>query len=168
VTEPASRASLETMVGTSLSIIAVFAAVAALIAGWRAQDGRPALLVYDRDYIADQSVPYIEAGQDPMAVIDAAVRQAAENGFIVIDARLAVRAPDDARFRLDRFVAVGSAVGRTPPPLDLSLPGTAPVQKPDPAASPAAGAAPIGGDVADVARQIGTAAGRFSPAPARE
>jgi hypothetical protein len=70
--------------------------------------------------------------------------------------------------KLDRFVAVGSAVGKTPPPLDLSLPGTAPVRKQDPAGSPAAGAAPIGGDVADVARQIGTAAGQFSPAPATE
>jgi hypothetical protein len=156
------------MVSTSLSIIAVFAAAAALIAGWRAQDGRPALLVYDRDYIADQSGPYIEAGQDPMAVIDAAVRQAAESGFIVIDSRLAVLAPADTRFRLDRFVAVGSEVGRTPLPLDLPLPGTAPVRKQDPAGSPAAGAAPIGGDVADVARQIGTAAGQFSPAPATE
>ena len=160
--------SIEVMISTSLSILAVFVATSALIASLGNDSGQSTLLVYDRDDIADQSRAYIEAGQDPMVVIDTALKEAIRSGFIVIDSGQRLRAPSDTLLRLDRFVAVGSETGRKPPPLELSLPGTTAVPG-QPVGLPDDGqAGQIGDDGADVAREIGGAISGFTPAPAPE
>lgn len=100
----------ESIASTGLSIIALAVSVAAYLNGRGTENVPTSVLVYDPQYVASQIAPYVEAGQDPMAVIDVAVDEAVEAGFVVIDARVEVIAPHSAKLRLQDFVEVGQAL----------------------------------------------------------
>ncbi len=136
----------ETIASTGLSMIAVAISVAAYINGPGPDAPASSVLIYDPDYIAAQIEPYVEAGQDPMAVIDAAVDNAVESGFVVLDSRMEVIAPDSAKLRLQEFVTVGQPL---PFQLNSAEPETITVPNTTGLAS-----SPAGSDLADMARQL--------------
>ncbi len=147
----------ETPFATGLSILALCLSLAALAVSWQAVDRGPSMLVYDPDHVSAQIGPYIEAGQDPIAVIDTAVQRAVARGFILVDARLEIRAPDTARLRLQDFVAVGDQIPFHSSRTEVN-PSSNPPHLNRPTALPRS-------DVRGVARQIYGSSGAYTPAP---
>lgn len=150
--------SMEVTISTSLSIAAFGAAVAALLFVWRTPEPTQ-LLIYDNETISEQVAPYAATGQNPIAVVDAAVAEAIARGYVVVDSRIEIKGPPQSILRLADFVAIGGAIGRDEVVKPLTvLPGTTPVP-PQPAAPVAAAPPPetpkpIGADVEDFARQL--------------
>ncbi len=147
----------ETVAVTGLSIIAIATSVASYINSTGSGDGAGSVLIYDPDYIAAQIKPYVEAGQDPMDVIDTALVSAVESGFVVIDARLDIIAPDTAKLWLQDFVTVGDAR-----PVQINSAET-PVSPAATAVSPSSG--PIGSDLRDIAKQLYGSSPIVTPSP---
>ena len=133
--------SMEVTISTSLSIAAFGAAVAALLFVWRTPEPTQ-LLIYDNETINEQVAPYAAAGQNPIAVVDAAVAEAIARGYVVVDSRIEIKGPPQSILRLADFVAIGGAIGRDEVVKPLTvLPGTTPVP-PQPAAPVAAAPPP--------------------------
>lgn len=114
---------MEIMVGVCLAIMSLCLSIIAVM---KASDRAPAssVLIYDKQDIAKQVEPFLAAGHEPIAVIDAAVAKAVDQGFIVVDSSLDIKGPEQALLRLEDFVAVGSETGQLPDkPSQLSLDG---------------------------------------------
>ena len=150
--------NLEVMFATSLSIASLGAALAMLVAFYRMPEPQP-LLIYDGDMIALEAQAYMAAGQDPLAVIDAAVTEAVERGYIVVDARNNIKGPASTYMHLYDFIAVGGAIGREQDggPVTV-LPGTTAIQPehmaPAPDHADAVSPAPLADDAEAFARQL--------------
>lgn len=136
----------ETIASTGLSTIALAFSIAAYVNGERSVHGQASVLIYDAQHIASQIAPYVEAGQDPLAVIDAAVDGAVEKGFILIDARVEVVAPQTAKLQLQDFVEVGQSLPVQLEAVDLHQSSDAGAQTPS--------TAPPSSDLRDMARQL--------------
>ena len=150
--------SIEITIATSLAIASLGASLALLVAFYRAPEPQT-LLIYDNNLIASQAQIYVEAGQNPLAVIDAAVGEAIARGHIVIDARDNIKGPVSAYLQLTDFVAIGGSVGREQDTAPVTiLPGTTPIPSSgaiQPATSPdMQTAAPLGDDAEAFARQL--------------
>ncbi|RWR30547.1 hypothetical protein D2T29_12815 [Sinirhodobacter populi] len=104
--------NMEGTIGAAFGMLGCVIAVAGFYLGQTKDHPQPAILLYDRADIAAQAKPFVEAGQDPIAVFDAAVSTAADQGFIVIDKALGVAGPASASLKLVDFVAVGGSVGK--------------------------------------------------------
>lgn len=96
--------SWRTDVSEGLSVVALMAcaATAYLSYNW----SKPMVLIYDRENIVGQIGPYVQAGLDPMKVIDQAIEEAVDQGFFVIGSDQNLKGPETANFELSRFVAV--------------------------------------------------------------
>lgn len=160
--------SLENTVGTALSLAAMFVAAAAYMAA-RNNGPQSPVLIYDNAAIVAQLEPFTQAGQDPFAVIDAAVAAAVEQGFIIVDTRGEVKGPASAQMQLSDFVRPGSTVGQIgthdATSGALTLPGTIPAKpaKEAPTARQDAPApAPNGWET--IMKQLADETARYSPA----
>lgn len=126
-------ADFEVTVATSLSIAACFMAIGAIVIA-RGGDNPPRILVYDALKVEEQIKPYVEAGQIPTDVIDAAIDKAAGSGFVVIDKGVGIVAGQQADFVLTDFIEVGGEIGRVAvkkPDLSVDMPvGKAPTTIP--------------------------------------
>lgn len=160
--------ALENTVGTALSLAAMFVAAAAYMAARNSGPQSP-VLIYDNAAIVAQLEPFTQAGQDPFAVIDAAVAAAVEQGFIIVATGGEVKGPASAQMQLSDFVRPGSAVGKIGT-LDatsgaLTLPGTIPASPVKDASTPRQDApAPSPNGWESIMKQLADETARFSPA----
>lgn len=159
----------------ALALASAFMSAAALILAVR-DDAGPSILIYDPDKIAVQAQDYTRTGQNPIAVIEAAVDEAIARGHIVIDSRMDVKGPDSAGLNLQDFIELGGNIGREEKAaLAVPLPGTLPLtphkmpqQAAKPASQPMNSATGLEDDMANIARSLAAPGSGFSPAPEKE
>ncbi len=121
-------ALVDNSLATGIAVFACSISLGLLVVE-RFREPPQAVLIYNSETIATEIQPYVAAGQEPFAVINAAIDAAVAQGNVVVDTRTGARGPDKATLHLADFVAIGGSVGRIDQtaPSRLMLEGTTPI-----------------------------------------